>query len=282
MYGKDLTLTLDGEDRHTTYIGATLTTFILVFMIIYGGFQLEIMFKRERTTVNLKSIYEDLNIRYDNYSLSDFGFDFAFQVSKFGNAVYDETYYYYEVENVNSWWAPDENGIITRYTTSTDLEMAPCTFYNATQSKVDNLGISQSYYCPKIKDYSVGGQFSSPNYRYLYVKLLKCDSTFMPNCKTDAEIDDWIDQAQMNMFYNNFYFDSDDYDSPIKSFIDDKIWWKIMPKFRKDADIFIRRNYVSLNDGYVQITGKEKDSFVSVSGQRETIDDYEVGDQKLV
>jgi hypothetical protein len=104
----------------------------------------------------------------------------------------------------------------------------------------------------------------------------------MTGCKAETDIDSWIDQAQVNMFYNNFYFDSDDYNEPIKRFIDDKIWWKIMPKFRKDADIFIRRNYISLNDAYIQITGEEEDSFISVSGQRETIDDYEVGDQKLV
>lgn len=104
----------------------------------------------------------------------------------------------------------------------------------------------------------------------------------MTGCHDEADIDTWIDQAQVNMFYNNFYFDSDDYDDPIKRYIDDKIWWTIMPKIRKDADIFVRRNYISLNDGFVQITGEEKDSFISVSGQRETIDDYEVGDQKLI
>lgn len=131
------------------------------------------MFKRQRTTVNIKSVYEDLTKHYDNYSLSDYGFDFAFQLSKFGTPVYDESYYYYEAENVNSWWAPDSNGIIKRFKTDTDLKMEPCTFYNASQEEVTRLGINQSYYCPKIKDYSVGGQFSSPNYRYLYIKILK-------------------------------------------------------------------------------------------------------------
>ena len=55
-----------------------------------------------------------------------------------------------------------------------------------------------------------------------------------------------------------------------------------MPNVRKDADMFIRYNKVSLQDSYVQITGEEEDSFISVSGQRETIDDYEIGDQKVV
>lgn len=55
-----------------------------------------------------------------------------------------------------------------------------------------------------------------------------------------------------------------------------------MPKIRKDADVFVRRNYLNLQDNYIQIFGEEKDMFVSISGQRETIDDYEIGDQKLV
>mmetsp|Transcript_27842 Transcript_27842/g.27715 ORF Transcript_27842/g.27715 Transcript_27842/m.27715 type:complete len:597 (-) Transcript_27842:87-1877(-) len=55
-----------------------------------------------------------------------------------------------------------------------------------------------------------------------------------------------------------------------------------MPDTRKDADVFVRRNYLSLQDNYVQLGGEEEDMFISVSGQRETIDDYEIGDQKVV
>jgi hypothetical protein len=84
------------------------------------------------------------------------------------------------------------------------------------------------------------------------------------------------------MFYNNFYFDSADFDTPIKTFIDDKIWFKIMPKFRLDADVFVRRNYIVLQDNYIQLTGEDEDMFFSVSGKRETMDDYETGDQKLI
>jgi hypothetical protein len=173
IYSKDLTLTFEGEDKHTTYVGATLTTIIVVFMLVYSVFQLEVLFKKEQTTVNIKSIYEDLTKKYENYSLSDHGFDFALQVSKWGTPVYNESYFYYEVENINSWWAPDEDGVITRYKTSTDLNMQLCTYFNATDYDIKRLGIYQSFYCPKIKDYSIGGAFTSPNYRYLYIKINK-------------------------------------------------------------------------------------------------------------
>jgi len=91
-----------------------------------------------------------------------------------------------------------------------------------------------------------------------------------------------LDQAQVALYYNNFYFDANDYTSPVKRYIDDKIWFKIMPRVRNDADIFVRRNSFSLQDNYIQITGEEEGSFISISGQRETIDDYEDGDQKMV
>ena len=64
--------------------------------------------------------------------------------------------------------------------------------------------------------------------------------------------------------------------------MDDKIWFKVMPKIRKDADVFVRRNYLNLQDNYVQIVNAKTDMFLSISGQRETIDDYEIGDQKMV
>jgi hypothetical protein len=86
----------------------------------------------------------------------------------------------------------------------------------------------------------------------------------------------------VSLYYNNFYFDSDDYVDPVKGYIDDKIWFKVMPSIRKDADIFVRRNSYSLQDNYFQIAGEDEGSFMSVSGQRETIDDYEIGDQKMI
>lgn len=144
------------------------------------------------------------------------------------------------------------------------------------------LGIDQTFYCPKIKDYTIGGQYTSPNYRYLYIKVMKCDSTKRADCKSEADIDTWIDQAQVSLYYNNFYFDSDDYVNPVKKYIDDKLWFSIMPAIRKDADVFVRQNTYSLQDGYFQIGGEDTGTFMSVSGQRETIDDYEIGDQKMI
>ena len=207
MYGKTLTLTFDGEDTHYTIIGATITLMIVMFMLIYGIFQLETMFKKERTTINLKSTYTDLTRDYANVSLNDYGFDFALQLSLYGNPVYDESYFTYEVENVISWWAEDENGEVKRYKISHDLEMDRCDYYNAPPAEVERLGIDESFYCPRNKDYVIGGTFTAPIYSYLYIKLLKCENTTSSqHCRSDEEIDQYLDQTQLSLYYNNFYF----------------------------------------------------------------------------
>ena len=73
------------------------------------------------------------------------------------------------------------------------------------------------------------------------------------------------------MYYNNFYFDSDDYETPIKTYVDDRIWFTVMPKITKEADIYVRKNFLELQDSYLQVSGGKKESFISISGDRETI-----------
>ena len=55
-----------------------------------------------------------------------------------------------------------------------------------------------------------------------------------------------------------------------------------MLKVRKEVDVFVRRNYLKFQDDYIQMSGDKEDLFLTISGQRETIDDYEIGDQKMI
>ena len=86
---------------------------------------------------------------------------------------------------------------------------------------------------------------------------------------------------RLTFAYNNFYFDSNDYGNPIKTFIDDKIWFKIMADRNKNADVFVRQNFASLEDGYIQITGEQEISFISIASQRETFDVFSPSDNRV-
>lgn len=86
-------------------------------------------------------------------------------------------------------------------------------------------------------------------------------------------MDNFIDGGRLSVIYNNFYFDSDDYDDPIKRFIDDKLWVNLMAYRMKETDVFVRQNHLELQDSYLQFMGEEEKSFISIPNARETIDD---------
>jgi hypothetical protein len=173
IYGKPLTLTFDGEDTHYTYIGATVTFCIMVFILVYASFQIDVMVNRERTSVNIKTKYEDLTQIYPNISLEDHGFDFAVQLTLFGTPVYDPTYFNFELLRVVSWWGTDANGKVKRYKIDHNLQIGPCEYFAGPQDDVTRLGIYESFHCAKIKNYTIGGTFTAPVYSYLYFRLQK-------------------------------------------------------------------------------------------------------------
>ena len=282
LYGKNLTLTFEGEDQHHTYVGATLTTCIMIFLIVYGSFQLQTMFNRSNTKVNEKNIYVDLTTTYTNYTLQNYGFDFAVQLTLNGIPLYDETYFNYKILQVYSYWAPDKNGIITKFKINNNLIVGPWTNYQAEASEIKRLGINKSFYWASIKNYTISGSYAAPVYQYLSFALSTCTVSGATNCKSASEISTYMKDTQLSLFYTNFYFDSNDFVKPIKSYIDDKYWFAIIPTMRLDADVFVRYNTLSLQDGFVQISGDTKDEFMSVPQAIQRIDDFSASDGKFV
>jgi len=39
--------------------------------------------------------------------------------------------------------------------------------------------------------------------------------------------------ARLSFAFRNYFFDSDDYNQPIKGYLDDKVWFKVVPELEK-------------------------------------------------
>lgn len=73
----------------------------------------------------------------------------------------------------------------------------------------------------------------------------------------------------MSVAYKNFYFDSDEYGDPIKSYVDDKIWFKLMAERVKNKDVFVRKNMISLQDGFLQLGDDKEQEFMTIARQQD-------------
>ena len=67
------------------------------------------------------------------------------------------------------------------------------------------------------------------------------------------------------IFATSAIFDFNDYNDPIKYFINDRFYYSTISDMRKDINIYVRENSVELNDSIFQFTPSLKQSkFISI------------------
>ena len=77
--------------------------------------------------------------------------------------------------------------------------------------------INNMFYCPSSLNYTVQGNLYADAYSFIQIDVKPWSGA---NCKTQAEIDSFVNGKIFNLAIINTYFDFDDYTSPIKTFID--------------------------------------------------------------
>lgn len=126
------------------------------------------------------------------------------------------------------------------------------------------------YYWPTNTDYSVAGTFYSPNFHYIELRISRCTNS--SEWKSNDEITNVLNKTRITMALINTIIDMDDYDTPIKSIIDDGLYWDLVSGFNKKTDIFIRQNKAEFEDNFIQIGVPKEKEFYQMAN---TVDYFE-------
>ena len=78
-------------------------------------------------------------------------------------------------------------------------------------------------------------------------------SSGMP-CKSEEDIKYAIDGAALEISFVNSYFDFNDYETPIKDYLDDRVYNSILKGYSRGNDIFVRKNTSSRRDSIYSYT----------------------------
>lgn len=70
-------------------------------------------------------------------------------------------------------------------------------------------------------------------------------------CASDIVINTLLADASFGAGYVNTYFDSGDYVTPVKYFLDDTSFWNLEPDKRKKSDLRIRKSSAELHDDFI-------------------------------
>ena len=132
------------------------------------------------------------------------------------------------------------------------------------------------YYCPVEKNYSIYGAFYSDEFRYIQGGVQRCmNTTESQKCKSKEEIDKHLydTAATLSFVFLNSYFDSKDYEQPIKIFLDDQFYWPIQSSLMKKTNIYVKQNTLNLTDSYFGgiLPGEDK-IYYQVSNSKDIVE----------
>lgn len=86
----------------------------------------------------------------------------------------------------------------------------------------------------------------------------------MTGCQPDAVIDAVLQNSYLTLAILDSYMDFDDYETPVKSFLDDRYLFKGTPAFRKQVRVYLRENEVNLADSLIPLGQSRQEEFINV------------------
>ena len=126
----------------------------------------------------------------------------------------------------------------------------------------DSLGLNGSLIWPQNKNFKVSGNYFSDSTSTFSIKLYRCVGPSI--CHSPSEIDNKIKNTQISILIYDWYVNFNDYENPIKPYVDDVYSYQLAPGFKKQLKLYVKLNEVELNDNYVLIDIPKKFNFIDV------------------
>lgn len=104
--------------------------------------------------------------------------------------------------------------------------------------------------CMTTKNLSLQGDFYSEIFSYFTIRLQKC---IEDGCQPPDVVDAYFNTLQFNVAFVNNYFDYTDYNEPIKSYIDDSLFFDLESARIKNANFYVMKAEVNLQDDFFQL-----------------------------
>ena len=197
------------EYFYATNMGATLTIFFFLVMIILVSYQIIILYKKSSFTLIFNQ-YTDL-LQTIDFSETPI----LFQMTNYNNKImdFDKKLFELVAYNMESTVTKYENGTINRKVKNTIVELEKCDKIYSNKTEYSELNLS-NYFCIKpgqnMTAFGLLGDKINP-YKGLRIYINRCKG---PDCYDDSEIEKQFHNSKFYLYYlslssNMLYLDSD-------------------------------------------------------------------------
>lgn len=115
--------------------------------------------------------------------------------------------------------------------------------------------------CALNDTYYIGGSVFSIDYGAIKIAVAKCIGN---GCKPSAEVDEYLKGKTLFLGLLNYYFDTDDYEGPIKFKFEGSYNWGIMPGYYLTKTVRVASNFADDKTSYMPFSSHTQYKYYSV------------------
>ena len=253
LYGFKPHLFINGYFKKGTAIGIIFSIFTWIFMIAITVYYCNKLFINKELTT-LTSVRSATSSDYIYMNKDNFIFAYALEDPGY-NLYVDEEIYYTEVFYKHG--VRNSKGQFD-YSDATQLFPERCSksyFGDQFQDLIKNFPFNNMY-CIKNLNHNLTGSFAADEYSFLVLNMYPCKNTTNKKCKTQEELDYYLDGAFFTFQYQNFIFDPNDFDEPFKPKIGD-FMTTISKKYYKNLYVYLKKQLLTTDTGLIFENKKE-------------------------
>lgn len=263
-YGKPITFTFKGRESYTTFLGGWVTLLAIWSTFVYLIFLINRLMDNKFVTTSVSTNYQDLYTE-NPLIMKDYNFSMAFGSIGIpyeiltNDRYFDLKFYQFDVFFDEEGYFLYRNFTIVDYTRCNEANV------NFKNYALDNVYLKDFIWPVNMNNFIAQGVYDITNVvRYFAINLNYWKDDGSNNW---APIED-IKYYEGYYFYIDFinsYFDANDYDQPVKEYIDNTLYDYFSFDLVKEYDVFISRNNAQTKDSPLSLVGGVTDySFVSV------------------
>ena len=264
MFGNDIKFTYKGNAKYNTFLGGWVSIGIFAVMILYANLLISVMVNNSDSLKSTNRLVRNLASNDTALMLNETDFSIAFSIKRNGeNLLLDPELFYIEMSQRT--WIKDENGSI-EIEEIVHLTRWENSYFKYNQQEILNNGIDD-YLCPENNNFFVQGNSIANSYSFFDINITRWvnDTESDLIWGDEEEIDDILTDIELNIALVNSYFDFEDYDNPVKTYLDDRFRYNLVNSLEKFVVISLQENEAETKDNYFQYSPEgDNHNYVSV------------------
>ena len=265
LFGVPFSFRYQNEDKYSTSLGGFFFTAFCIFSIIIGIYYFIPFFNRKNFSIVYYSMNlphtEDINLKA---SKATFAVGLNCDIGEDGTKAEDILNLKFE----HITYRKEKHGIKNK--TRITLSSHPCNnsdFYHYYNESLDRVNMSK-YLCLDKTDDTIGGTYTDEDFRYYEFTVSSKEDSETNYNKLDKFLTSY--DCKLEFYYSDTIIDLDNYEEPIKGFLN-VIFVQINPTLFLKRNIFFMNQYFE-NDNFLLSISSEEEPVLRTSFSR--IEDY--------